>query len=587
MSKKEVSVIIRAKNAMAAGLSSAGAALKNFGQSAARIGAAFAKAFLVAGTAIVGFGVKAVQAFSVQEKAEKEAEAALRAWGDEVDGNMKKIKAFASAIQNETGIADENTIARAAKLRMLGVEADALEAATKATIALGKAGMGEEQAIKAVAMARNGNFAALNRYIPALRNAATEEEKAQILNDFLTKGFAAQKEELDTVGGKWNALKGRMGDFMEVVGGAIANTGALTGALDKAGDAVQRMGAKLQEWIEGDGINRWIQTFKYFGNNVRETFEQIGAYARYSAENMVESVQWFGDSVVTIFTNFGKFAQNSFSNIVDNAGYAWARVSNHAENAFQKIKTFHTNLTNHIGYGLAQMYAKVTGEDFNIEPPVLEEPDPIEWNIAWPDNKGLLEGLEDFPKKAGEAAARLDKSLAELAKKREEREKEITDRRIGRNKEAADQAAQVEEKAQEKIEIARVNPVKAIEEEIKAVKEKMRIHGEMAKKTIADILAENKARKDAAKSWEQDSKKAAELRARVGRGVKLSQKDAEWLDAFEQIEAARKGLGAAQGQIENAQKQLDAIKDQKKELVNIRDELKNMHRDLNNLLERG
>lgn len=544
MAKKEVSVIIRAKNAMAAGLAKAGAALKSFGQSAARIGAAFAKVFLIAGTAVVGFAGKAIQAFSVQEKAEKQAAAALAAWGDEVDNNMSKIKAFAAQIQNETGIADENTIARVASLRMLGVEADALEDAAKATIALGKAGMADEAATKAVAMARQGEFEMLNRYIPALRTAGSEQEKAAILNDFLTKGYEQQKDELDTVSGRWTELKGRIGDAMENIGGAIAQNGILTNVLTKTSEKINAVGNAIAKWTQGGGVSRMIETFKLFASNVREVFEQVGAYAAYGVENAWEKVKWFGSAASTVFTNMGSVVKATWQNVTDQAGYY-----------------------------LAKLHAKITKQEWNLEPPM----------------KDIFAGVEAIPEMAGDAAEKLDKKLAALAAQREAREKAIANKEVAQQSEkAAAEKAAAEQVVgdQKKIEIARMNPVKALEAEIKLVKEKMRIHAEMAKKTISEILAENKVRKDAAKAWEKDTKKANELRGRVGRGTKLSKQDAEWLNAFEQIEAARKGLGAAQGQIANAQKQLAAIKDQGEKLKDIKDELIKMNRELNALLLR-
>jgi hypothetical protein len=546
MSKREVSVIIKAKNALASGLASAGASLKSFGQSAMRIGAAFAKSFLVAGTALVGFGIKAVQAFSVQEKAEKEAAAALRAWGDEVDGNMVKIKAFTAAIQDETGIGDENTMARAAKLRLLGVEAEQLEAATKATIALGAAGMDEQAAIKAVAMAMDGEFTMLQRYLPALRSASSEAEKATIVNDFLTKGYSAQKEQLDTVSGRWGELKGRIGDAMEEIGGAIVKSSAMNGVLASLSERVKVAGQSIASWTAGGGVERMIDTFKLFALNVRETFEQIGAYAKFGIENAWESVKWFGEAAVTVFKNAGSI-----------------------------IKTTWENTTDQAGYYLAKLHAKITKQEWNLEPPPM---------------KDIFSGIEAIPEKVGDASENLDKRLAQIAKERQAREAAMVKKeqaKVEEKAQAVEAAANAEVKAQEKVDVARVNPLKAIEEEIKLAKEKMRIHGEMAKKTISEILAESKARKDAAKEWDKDVKKATELRGRLGRGTKLSKQDAEWLDAFEQIEAARKGLGAAKGQIENAQKQLDAINKQNAELGNIKDELTNIHRDLTNLLQRG
>jgi len=60
MATKEISIILRAKNAMAAGLSKAGAALKSFGASAVNLGKQMAIGFLAAGTAVAGMAAKAL-----------------------------------------------------------------------------------------------------------------------------------------------------------------------------------------------------------------------------------------------------------------------------------------------------------------------------------------------------------------------------------------------------------------------------------------------------------------------------------------------------------------------------------------------
>jgi hypothetical protein len=120
-----------------------------------------------------------------------------------------------------------------ARLQMLGVETSQLAQAAKATIALKSAGMEEAAAIKAVAMAQAGNFQMLSRYIPALRNATSETEKAALVNDFFAKGYQQQKDELNTLSGRWTELKGRIGDALEVFGGLIACSDNLTEALAK------------------------------------------------------------------------------------------------------------------------------------------------------------------------------------------------------------------------------------------------------------------------------------------------------------------------------------------------------------------
>jgi hypothetical protein len=262
---KEISIRLKIENAMKVGLAKAKSNLSEFGSGVSKIGGVMAsfgrglldvgkwavQGFTAATAAVAGFAAKAVHAYAQQQKAEQEFAGALKAHGEAVDVNLERIKRYASQIQNETAVADENLIARAARLRMLGVETDALDQAMRATVALASAGMGEEQAIRAVAMAHQGNYEALQRYIPALRNAASESEKAQITNDFLTRGYAQQAQMLDTVGGRWREFRGRISDLWEEFGRAIDQNGTVARGLEHLSSRVVEFGQRVREYVDG------------------------------------------------------------------------------------------------------------------------------------------------------------------------------------------------------------------------------------------------------------------------------------------------------------------------------------------------
>ena len=78
-SKKELSIILRAKNATAPGLSSAGKSLKKFGSGVIKVAKKATAAVLAMGTALAGVAVKAISAYATQQKAEQSLTAALRA----------------------------------------------------------------------------------------------------------------------------------------------------------------------------------------------------------------------------------------------------------------------------------------------------------------------------------------------------------------------------------------------------------------------------------------------------------------------------------------------------------------------------
>lgn len=254
MAKKEISIIIRAKNAVAAGLAKAGHAFKSFAGSVAKVGKTIAMGMAAATTAVVAFSVKALSAYAEQQKAEMALAGSLRAYGESADAVMPKLKEIAAAIQDETGAADESTLAGMAKIRMLGVQTDKLEEAAKASLALKSIGIEEAAAHRYVALAMQGNYTMLQRYIPALRTATDEADKARIVNEFFARGYQQQKDLLNTTSGAWRNLKGRIGDALERIGEAIDKSAGIKNALNQAATAVKNF---------GDAVGRWIQSEKF------------------------------------------------------------------------------------------------------------------------------------------------------------------------------------------------------------------------------------------------------------------------------------------------------------------------------------
>ena len=332
-----IELVIRAKNALAAGLGKAKDSINKFGESAAKIGANIAKSFLAIGAGVAAFAVKAISDYAEAEAAENSLSSALRVHGDEVESNMQKLKASASAIQNETAVGDENVLMRMSKLRMLGIESGLLDAAAKATIALKSAGMDEAAAIKAVAMANDGNYSALSRYIPALRSATSEAEKAAIVNQFLTDGYQQQKDSLNTVSGQWEVLKGRVGDAWEEIGKAISQNDGLMTSIKSAGDAVKAFGDRVSAWVSGGGVTTMIVAIRMFYESARESFQNVGSIAKVSfavVSDTVSTVFQYLKNVVSAWVNT---IVVQFGGVKDVIVATWEAVKNPSKAAFSAI----------------------------------------------------------------------------------------------------------------------------------------------------------------------------------------------------------------------------------------------------------
>jgi len=185
-----------------------GSAMKSFAFKFNFLGNAMSSIFLGLTSRIGSFISSSLEAFHVQEQAVADN---IAVFGD----YSKVLQDTASDIQKVTTVGDEQTLQLMTQARNMGVAVDKTEEATKGAIGLAekfkKAGLGQETALKGVALAYQGNFSQLERYIPALRNAETEAEKMAILQEEMASGFDLATEAAKTQAGQiqqtGNALK--------------------------------------------------------------------------------------------------------------------------------------------------------------------------------------------------------------------------------------------------------------------------------------------------------------------------------------------------------------------------------------------
>lgn len=525
MSNREISIILRAKNAMAAGLKSAGRSLQAFGQSALRIGKFFAKAFLGAAAAAVAFATKAIAAYAVQEAAERSLTAAINAHGQAGEAILPALKKIAAAIQNETGASDEATLAGMATMRMLGVQTSKLGEAAKAVIALKGLGLEEAAAQKAVAMAMQGNYEMLNRYVPALRSATSETEKAQIVNDLFARGYDQQAAVLDTVSGQWGLLKGRVGDLWEEVGKAIVQNDTLMLGLKRVGEAVKEFGNRVAEWVEGGGVVRLIATFKLFYADVSHTFKLVSN----SAHIAFAAIGDGADTVVTYMIEKFRYAGDYIAAI-------WKKVKS-PFSTFEAPKAA-------AGEGII---TKRTVAALKQRAKIHEE---------------YANRVEEIAKEQADAQIKHEDRVAEAKKKAAEADKKLA--------EATTKVVKEETEKQKRAKL------KLLKDELAELQKQKKAIEDIAKARVQALIDQRRAEKTEKESIAKDFEKAKELARRERHGTKLSRKDKEFLEAAREIEQAKAKfakLGAAEksveGRIAQAEKALKVQVDIKTSLEHI------------------
>ena len=184
--------------------------------------AAFQKMVSVGKKAFIGLAaVMGVSAWAAikQEKAEHMLSAALRVTGDYTSDLVKKYKEFAAQIQRTTVYGDEEVLMLMQLMKSLGVTTDALELAAKQSIGMAAATGRDIQSMSMyIALAQQGEFTMLRRYIPALRATTDETEQLAIITQFAAEGFKIAQFEAGNTAGALKQMKNAVGDVLEVIG---------------------------------------------------------------------------------------------------------------------------------------------------------------------------------------------------------------------------------------------------------------------------------------------------------------------------------------------------------------------------------
>lgn len=196
------------------------------------------------------------------EKANIQLDAALRGTGQYSKELSKNLQDLAGTIQDEIGGSDEEFKGIISQLLTMGIAAEKVDSATRAVTALSAIGYKGARAMRAVARAVEGDYTAFNELIPAVKQAATEQEKLDAINRTIAAGYEQQQAQLGTVGGAWDALKGRLGDAQE----------AFTNAIFK--------GLGLSDTFGGmqKAVGEFLQSEKW--NDFLDKLESAAAFAR-------------------------------------------------------------------------------------------------------------------------------------------------------------------------------------------------------------------------------------------------------------------------------------------------------------------
>lgn len=482
------------------------------------------------------------------EKANVMLDAALRGVGAYTPELSKRFRDLAGAIQDETGASDEAVKSTIAQLTTMGVAADQMDRAARAVQALASLGRDGAQSMVAVARALEGDIAGFERLAPSVRTATTLTEKFDAANQLLAAGYAQQQATLQTVGGAWEALKGRLGDVREEIIGAVFEG-------TKIGTTFNDAQAAVGKFLASD-------SFKNFTNALRDG----AAYAKDILKALTSGNGGFGETA-------GAIGDVILAALQDGAHYVADQIRSALKDTWVGRR----------GKDLAQG-ARVIGS-MSAGASVDE---------AWKTAQGM-------DKDPAPRASALDAALAKLDAVIKERagrgapaggtvpgaapapdDNAVADLNAGLAAAKAKEIAEIEGK------IAEIKDARAKARDIEIIQDRINDAAEAEAKARDALAKAEAARADAAKAniiqWIADRRKGREVEKqnaedlakaqkkeqnlidRQRRGVRLSRRDQEWLQAFQANRALAGGnaAGAAALALKDAQEQRDLLQMQMK-----------------------
>ncbi|MBA7621512.1 hypothetical protein ES703_28876 [subsurface metagenome] len=145
--------------------------------------------------------------------------AALKSSGEYTDEAMEGFEAFAASIQKATVYGDEEVLALMQLMKSLGVTSNKLEQATRMAIGLAAAtGRDVKSMSMYIALAQQGEFTMLRRYIPALRSTTDATEQLRIVTEFAANGFKIAEAKAETASGSFTKMMNAASDLAEEIG---------------------------------------------------------------------------------------------------------------------------------------------------------------------------------------------------------------------------------------------------------------------------------------------------------------------------------------------------------------------------------
>lgn len=276
---------------------------------------------------LIKLGKDSVEAFLIQEKAEKDLAAALTITGEATKENIKDLIEFAAARQKLTTFGDEVTIQNAALLASFKMNTEEIKRSTIATQDLSVGlGIDLKAATLLLGKAFLGETSSLSRYGIIIEEGLDKAEKFEAVLMQLQKRFGGRATaEIETNAGKLKQLAGIWSDFTEKLGAfAPVITTTLTflaGTIEhitNMGEGISEVSGKISDFFIG--TNEEALKTQENVKGVAAEIANIGEAGETAAEKFKKAIKELGLIPKTSLLDQAKKEISAFKDFIQSEG---------------------------------------------------------------------------------------------------------------------------------------------------------------------------------------------------------------------------------------------------------------------------
>ena len=571
---QKISIVITARNMVAAGFKSVVGATKTLAgrvkRSLAAIGniaKSAAMAIGLIGAAAIAVGKRVVSQYQAQAAAEAKLSATLKATGYAAGFTTSELKKQAAELQKVTGVGDETILSMQGVLATFkNVRGDTFTRAAAAVLdmgaALGKVGAGSadvETAVMQVGKALNDpikGISALTRVgiqftekqkdqITTLQEAGRiQEAQTIILNELESRFGGTAKAMADSMGGVMQ-LKAAFRDAQEEIGGAIAETDEFKEVIDKITKGIENL-------IASGKIELWAQNVRKAINSLRPDMEKMRTVWawRQAVTEVTRTIT--GMSLITGASSFvGAIASGANINEAIEAIPASPKEVKAEEK--RRLEAIRKRKAAKAAQRDEEEKAAMKAASKKRE---LDEEEKKRTENLKKNAEEQEKQVADFKKKMATEAEEEEKRKREL----DEEEKKRTENLKKNLKKNAEEKKEIEKQV---ADFKKRMATEAAEETVDALEKERDAAKTLAEMSVRDYIKAKREKEKDAKIREADFKRVASLESETKHGIHLSRRDREFLKEGKFLLAQGQGkLNALDPQLTKAKTELKELQDQ-------------------------